>query len=444
MSVIERLDKDKWRALGIFFLIDILQILAVSVLVLDQGAPQVVSLDFSRSDPLISASLFVGICSIQLLLVYVVALSVRRSKDLVRLYPRFDTSQKCECKFGRDQIVQWVLDLAKEERVKVHDIFLMQSPIPNAFTFDLPLIGSTVVVQSNVLDLLQPSEVRAILAHELGHIKNRDSVIMILLKIPSFFVQVVYVYIYARLILALVDTLLVNFDLWVATVRLAILLGFILVSRLVMFVSQVFLQKASRDAELIADVDAAKVVGVEETINGLIRLGQRIEAINALVSELRWLQSLGADVSGQAAQNELNRMILSYPLDSIEEADARKLAPEVFLSTRLKHLRDAYGVALSDEQIKEAILPALKYLTEKRGPAPATATGPVAAKVDWRQVDHDGNRRLSPDEIKELLRVLRENPNRLMFDSEVGARLLVLDHPDFRRRILTIADAFGI
>jgi hypothetical protein len=103
-----------------------------------------------------------------------------------------------------------------------------------------------------------------------------------------------------------------------------------------------------------------------------------------------------------------------------------------------------YGVALSDNQIDEAILPALKYLAEKRGPAPATPTGPLAGKVDWRQVDHDGNRRLSSDEIQELIRVLRENPTRLMFDSEVGARLLVLDHPDFRRRILTIADAFGL
>lgn len=444
MSVVELLNKQKWRALGEFLLIDLVQILIVSVLVLDQETPQVVGLDFTRSDPLVSSSLFLGICTIQVFLVYAVALSVRRSKDLVRLYPHFDPSQKCDCKFGRDQIVQWVLDLAKEERVRVHDIFLMRSPFPNAFTFSLPLIGSTVVVHSNVLDLLQPSEVRAIIAHELGHIKNKDSVIMILLRIPSFFVQVVYVYIYARLILALVDTLLVNFDPTVAVIRLGVLVGFALLSRLALFLSMVFLQKASRRAELISDVDAATVVGVEVTINALIRLGQRIEAINALVNELRWLQFLGADVSGQAAQNELNRMILLYPLDSIEEGDARRLAPEVFLSSRLKHLRDVYGVALSDNQIEEAILPALKYLGEKRGPAPATPTGPSAGKVDWRQVDHDGNRRLSSDEIQELIRVLRENPTRLMFDSEVGARLLVLDHPDFRRRILTIADAFGL
>jgi hypothetical protein len=67
-----------------------------------------------------------------------------------------------------------------------------------------------------------------------------------------------------------------------------------------------------------------------------------------------------------------------------------------------------------------------------------------AGTVDWRTVDYDGDRRLSIDELNDLLEILRDNPKKLMFDSEVGMDLLAVSHPDFRSRVLTIADAFGL
>ena len=119
-------------------------------------------------------------------------------------------------------------------------------------------------------------------------------------------------------------------------------------------------------------------------------------------------------------------MIEQYPLDGIDEANARHMAPWVFLATRLKHMREVYGVDLSDQQIKSAIEPAMAFLEEKRPEKEETAEeeDKTPKTIDWRSVDYDGDRRLSNDELKDLLELLRTNPKKLMFDSEVGKNLL--------------------
>ena len=205
------------------------------------------------------------------------------------------------------------------------------------------------------------------------------------------------------------------------------------------------MQKASRTAELMSDYHAASVLGYEATINSLIRLGQRVEAITVLVDEIRWLESLNPERVGPISNIELMRMITRYPLDGIDESNARKVAPWVFLTTKLKHLREVYGIVLSDEQLESAVHPAIDPLLKKRNEiAPVSETIRDQQVVDWRKADHDGDRRLSNDELIELLKRLRSQPNKMLFNMEVGVNSLILDHPDFRRRIIFIADEFGL
>jgi Zn-dependent protease with chaperone function len=368
-----------------------------------------------------------------------------RSPDLVELYPKFNKETPWQRKFSRDDIVKWTLELAKKSEVSIRKIFLMSSPLPNAYTFSLPLIGSIVVVHSNTLDVLNEEEMQAIIAHELGHIKNRDSIVTILTRMPSFFIDIIYLYIYIRLILAIAVSLLVNVDLFSTAIRAVVLLAFFILSRLLTLVSNYFMQRASRSAELMSDYHAASVLGYEATINGLIRLGQRVEAITVLVDEIRWLESLNPERVGPISNAELLRMITQYPLDGIDEQNAREIAPLVFLSTKLKHMREIYGVRLSDEQVKEAVEPTIQPLLKMRSDIkPASETSKELKVVDWRKVDYDGNRRLSSQEIADLLKLLRSQPKKMLFDMEVGVNMMILDHPDFRRRILFIADEFGL
>ena len=104
-------------------------------------------------------------------------MAMQRNPELIRLYPEFESPEEWPLQYSRNQIVEWTQEVAQKCKVSVRTIYLMKSPIPNAFTFSLPGIGSTVAVHSNLLDILQPDEVKAILAHEVGHISNRDSIV---------------------------------------------------------------------------------------------------------------------------------------------------------------------------------------------------------------------------------------------------------------------------
>jgi len=413
--MIEEVSRDKWTAIYAFLLMDFIQILFVSILYLDTTTLFVVGINFAQTDTLMSAVLFIGIVFFQLVMLYLSAAQMLRSPDLLELYPRFNKETPWKRKFSRDNIVKWTLELAKKSDVSVKKIFLMASPLPNAYTFSLPLMGSVVVVHSNTLDVLNEEEMQAIIAHELGHIKNRDSIVTILTRMPSFFIDIIYLYIYVRLILAIADSLLVSGDLFSTAVRSIVLLAFFVLSRLLTLLSRYFMQRASRAAELMSDYHAASVIGHEATINGLIRLGQRVEAITVLVDEIRWLESLNPERAGPISNAELLRMITQYPLDGIEEQNAREVAPWVFLSTKLKHLREVYGVRLDDDQVKDAVEPAIEPLLKIRSDMkPKFAAVTEAKVVDWREVDHDGDRRLSSQEIADLLKLLRSQPNKML------------------------------
>ncbi len=443
--VIQDIRRRKWLAIYAFIIMDVLQILFVSILNVDELNPFVVGIDLSRSSPIASISLFLTIVLLQLFIVYYIAYAMQRSPELRPLYPHFDSEKEWECRYSRDEIVTWTLEQAEKSKVGVRKIYLVSSPLPNAFTFSLPGMGSIVAVNSNILDILEPKEVRAIIAHEIGHISNRDSIIQIFVRMPSFFVDTIYLYIYLRLAMGVSNALFLYGDPVLAGIRLGVLLVFFGFSRFLSMVTQAIMQKASREAELLSDYHAAEIVGVEPTINGLIRLGQRSEAVSALIDEIRWLESLNPERSGALRRKELVRMIELYPLDGIDEDNAREMAPWVFLSTRLRHMREVYGLDLSDEQIKTAVEPAMDVLAEKRSKKkdePEEKRGP--GTIDWRTVDYDGDRRLSTEELKDLLELLRKNPKKLMFDSELSMNLWAMSHPDFRRRVLTVADAFGL
>jgi len=443
--MIEDITRNKWIAIYAFLIMDFIQILLVSLLYLDDTTLFVVGINFSKGNPLFSIGLFTGITMLQLVLMYYTAGNMLRNPDLVELHPKFDKKVPWRRKYSRDEIVKWTLDLAKKSDVSVKKIFLMASPLPNAFTFSLPFIGSFVVIHSNTLDVLNEEEMQAIIAHELGHIKNRDSIVTLFSRMPSFFIDVIYLYVYVRLILAIADSLLVNGDLYSTAIRALVLLAFFLLSRVLTYVSKLFMKRASRDAELMSDYHAASVLGHEATINGLIRLGQRVEAITVLIDEIRWLESLNPERGGTTSNAELMRMIIQYPLDGIDEQNARQIAPWVFLSTRLKHMREVYGVNMTDEQVKAVVEPAIAPLLKKRNDAkPISSTTKDTQIVDWRKVDYDGDRHLSLQEITDLLKLLRSQPNKMLFDREVGVNLINLDHPDFRRRVLFIADEFGL
>lgn len=442
MSNIEDVTRSKWIALAAFLVVNFLQIILVSLLTLDESTLWIIGMDPSLTNPLVSIVLFVTISLVQLVLIYMTSSSMLKGEDMIQLHPPLKKEEDLKCIYTRAELISWTLDLAKKSEVTVTKIFVIKSPFPNAFTFSLPFLGSIVVIHSNLLDLLSPQEVQAIIAHEIGHIKSRDSIISIFSRMPSYFVDIIYLYIYIRLGLGIANSLLVSFDAIAAGARILVLIGFFVLSRVVNWIGQVIVQKASRDAEFLSDHHAAQIVNFEAMINALIRLGQRVEAVSSLIEEIRWLESLNPERMNPINDKELKMMILSYPLDSIDERNARDKAPWVFLSTRLVNMRTIYGVDLSDDQILNAITPAVTNLLETRKKDKPDAEEKESPIVDWRNVDQDGDRRITDEEMQALIKLLRANPTKFMFRNEASKNILTMGHPDFRRRILFLADVF--
>jgi len=442
--MIEAIDRRKWMAIYAFLIMDVVQIILVSVLYV--GHPIfVLGFDFSNSNPIISFSLFVGISLMQIAMLYITAASMLRQEDLIQLHPEYNESLDWKSRYSRDKIVNWTQELAEKSEVEVNRIYIMNSPLPNAFTFSLPFFGSIVIVHTNTLEVLNENEVKAIITHEIGHIANRDSIVQIFTRMPSFFIDLIYLYIYILLGVGVASAFFLDNNPTLAGIRLVVLFGFFMVSRILATISKLFLQKASRNAELMCDYHAASVLGHEVTINALIRLGQRVEAISVLIEEVAWLESLNPERGGRIAQAELMRIITHFPLDGIDEKNAREVAPGIFLSSKLRNLREVYGLNLSDEQISEAVDSAVVGLQEKRDSIkPISETTQDLRVVDWRKFDYDDDRRLSNEELVDLLEILRKNPNKMLFDREVGVSMLTLSHPDFRKRVLVLAEEFGL
>ncbi|MCE4611002.1 MAG: zinc metalloprotease HtpX [Desulfurococcales archaeon] len=82
-------------------------------------------------------------------------------------------------------IVAEVERLARASGIKTPKVVISEMDMPNAFAYGSPLAGSYVAVTRGLLRIMPREEVRAVLAHEVGHLKHRDvTVILALTLIP--------------------------------------------------------------------------------------------------------------------------------------------------------------------------------------------------------------------------------------------------------------------
>jgi len=71
-----------------------------------------------------------------------------------------------------------VTKLAQQAGVKMPRLAIVPDRTPNAFVFGNSGNNMTLAVNQGLLDQLNENEIHGVLAHELGHIRHRDSIIM--------------------------------------------------------------------------------------------------------------------------------------------------------------------------------------------------------------------------------------------------------------------------
>lgn len=76
-----------------------------------------------------------------------------------------------------------VSDLANAARIPMPRVGVADTSIPNAFAFGRWSADGRVCVTRGILNLLDEDELRAVLAHEVSHLKNRDVLTITLLSV---------------------------------------------------------------------------------------------------------------------------------------------------------------------------------------------------------------------------------------------------------------------
>jgi len=74
-------------------------------------------------------------------------------------------------------VEQIVSSLAQRENIPMPRLYFIESPQPNAFATGRSPKHAAVAVTRGILDLMTPSELEGVLAHEISHVKNRDILI---------------------------------------------------------------------------------------------------------------------------------------------------------------------------------------------------------------------------------------------------------------------------
>jgi len=85
--------------------------------------------------------------------------------------------------------------LAQQAGVPKPKVYVVENPTPNAFAFGRTQGSSGIAVHRGLLNSLEGGEMEAVLAHEMGHIKHRDVVVMTIasaLPVMLYYIVIVF------------------------------------------------------------------------------------------------------------------------------------------------------------------------------------------------------------------------------------------------------------
>ena len=200
-------------------------------------------------------------------------LSLAFSKQMAR--SMLDCYQITQPRTPAEQVVYGaVQEIGQRLRIEMPEVWVYESPDPNAFATGPSKNNSMVAVSTGLLNNLDEQEVRAVLAHEMGHVYNGDMfVTTVLAGLMNTFVYFLSRWVYRHL----------------AERNAALAFGVYIFLQLVLsFLAMIPIAWFSRRREFAADAFSAKVYG-------------RTSMISALQSIDRWVKRAQIEYSTQDA-----------------------------------------------------------------------------------------------------------------------------------------------
>jgi heat shock protein HtpX len=88
-----------------------------------------------------------------------------------------------------------VTELSQKSEIPMPRLAIVQDPTPNAFVFGRTQNSATLGVHTGLLERLNSDEIKAVLGHEIGHLKHKDVIIMTIAgAIPLLAYMIAYMF----------------------------------------------------------------------------------------------------------------------------------------------------------------------------------------------------------------------------------------------------------
>lgn len=178
-------------------------------------------------------------------------------------------------------LLQTVAELSQRAGIKMPEVGIFPSYQSNAFATGWNKNAALVAVSTGLLERMDQNELRAVLAHEIGHVANGDMVTLALVQgVVNAFVMF-----FARIIGNFVDRTIFKNEgdspgiaYFVTSIVMDILLG-IAASAIVMWFSRI--------REYRADEAGARLAGKQAMISALLRLRQEQDMPDQMPQEMK-------------------------------------------------------------------------------------------------------------------------------------------------------------
>jgi len=203
-----------------------------------------------------------------------------------------------------------VESLAVRANIPMPRIGISQVALPNAFAFGRTIKDGRVCVTEGILNLLNEEELKAVLGHELSHLKNRDVLTITLLSvIPIILYRIAWSFLFYRR----------SRDDRGAGIMigLAALLFYFITNLLVLYASRIREYFADRGSVLLGNKPSSMATSLYKLVYGSARMSKDslkdVEGLKAFfvndpsraASEIKELAQLDLDRSGTIDQSEL-------------------------------------------------------------------------------------------------------------------------------------------